>query len=157
MVTITEIATPEPTPEPDPEPEPEPDDAITSSVYVVTTTMIDQILPDTNISTFKENIATEVGYRIVNTKGEELNNTDIIGTGDQLITDTNKTYSLIVTGDLNGDGNITITDMSMMRKHYLEIESLYGVYLKSADMDHNDKISLNDVAIMRKNILKIDL
>ena len=153
VITITEIVTPEPTPDPDPEP----DDAITSSVYVVTTTMIDQIIPHTNVSTFKENIATEVGYRIVNTKGEELNNTDIIGTGDQLITDTNKTYSLIVTGDLNGDGNITITDMSMMRKHYLEIESLYGVYLKSADMDHNDKISLNDVAIMRKNILKIDL
>ena len=135
----------------------EPDDTITSSVYEVTTTTINKISPNTDVNTFKNNISTEVGYTIVNTEGEELENTDRIGTGDKLITDTNTEYMLIVTGDLNGDSDITIADMSMLRKHYLQVESLQGEYLEAADMDNNDRISLQDIAIMRKIILKIDL
>ena len=148
VITITEIETPEPTPDPD--------DTITSSVYVITQTMIDKISPNTNVNTFKNNISTEVGYTIVNAKGEELQNTQEIGTGDKLITETNKEYTLIVTGDLNGDGNVTLIDMSLLRKHYLEIESLQDEYLKAADMDNNNIISLRDIANMRKTILKID-
>ncbi len=148
VITITEIETPEPTPDPD--------DTITSSVYVITQTMIDKISPNTDVNTFKNNISTEVGYTIVNAKGEELQNTQKIGTGYKLITETNKEYTLIVTGDLNGDGNITLIDMSLLRKHYLEIESLQGEYLKAADMDNNNIISLRDIANMRKTILKID-
>ena len=148
VITITEIETPEPTPDPD--------DTITSSVYVITQTMIDKISPNTDVNTFKNNISTEVEYTIVNAKGEELQNTQKIGTGDKLITETNKEYTLIVTGDLNGDGNVTLIDMSLLRKHYLEIESLQDEYLKAADMDNNNIISLRDIANMRKTILKID-
>ena len=144
VITITEIETPEL------------DDTITSSVYVITQTMIDKISPNTDVNTFKNNISTEVGYTIVNAKGEELQNTQKIGTGDKLITETNKEYTLIVTGDLNGDGNVTLIDMSLLRKHYLEIESLQDEYLKAADMDNNNIISLRDIANMRKTILKID-
>ena len=144
VITITEIETPEL------------DDTITSSVYVITQTMIDKISPNTDVNTFKNNISTEVEYTIVNSKGEELQNTQKIGTGDKLITETNKEYTLIVTGDLNGDGNVTLIDMSLLRKHYLEIESLQDEYLKAADMDNNNIISLRDIANMRKTILKID-
>ena len=144
VITITEIETPEL------------DDTITSSVYVITQTMIDKISPNTDVNTFKNNISTEVEYTIVNSKGEELQNTQKIGTGDKLITETNKEYTLIVTGDLNGNGNVTLIDMSLLRKHYLEIESLQDEYLKAADMDNNNIISLRDIANMRKTILKID-
>ena len=85
-----------------------------------------------------------------------MQNTQEIGTGYKLITETNKEYTLIVTGDLTGDGNITLIDMSLLRKHYLEIESLQGEYLKAADMDNNNIISLRDIANMRKTILEID-
>ena len=148
VITISEIVIPEP--------EPEPDDTIISSIYEVTTTRINKISPNTDILTLKNNISTEIGYKVVNKEGEELGDTDRIGTGDKLITDTNKEYILIVTGDLNGDGNITPTDMSMIRKHYLGIENLQDEYLEAADMDNNDKISLNDISIMRKAILEID-
>ena len=144
VITITEIETPEL------------DDTITSSVYVITQTMIDKISPNTDVNTFKNNISTEVEYTIVNSKGEELQNRQKIGTGDKLIIETNKEYTLIVTGDLNGDGNVTLIDMSLLRKHYLEIESLQDEYLKAADMDNNNIISLRDIANMRKTILKID-
>ena len=147
-INITEIVIPEP--------EPEPDDTITSSVYEIDENLINRISPNTNLETFKENISTEVGYVVENMEGIELESTDVIGTGYKLITETDKQYILIVTGDLNSDGKITLTDMSILRKHYLQVESLQGEYLKAADMDNNDKISLNDISVMRKQILEIE-
>ena len=147
-INITEIVIPEP--------EPEPDDTITSSVYEIDENLINRISPNTNLETFKENISTEVGYVVENMEGIELESTDVIGTGYKLITETDKQYILIVTGDLNSDGRITLTDMSILRKHYLQVESLQGEYLKAADMDNNDKISLNDISVMRKQILEIE-
>lgn len=137
-------------------PEPEPDDTITSSVYEIDENWINRISLNTNLETFKENISTEVGYVVENMEGIELESTDVIGTGYKLITETDKQYILIVTGDLNSDGKITLTDMSILRKHYLQVESLQGEYLKAADMDNNDKISLNDISVMRKQILEIE-
>ena len=137
-------------------PEPEPDDTITSSVYEIDENWINRISLNTNLETFKENISTEIGYTVENMEGIELKRTDVIGTGYKLITETGKQYILIVTGDLNSDGKITLTDMSILRKHYLQVESLQGEYLKAADMDNNDKISLNDISVMRKQILEIE-
>ena len=146
IIEITEIVIPDP----------EPDNTITSSVYEINTTTIDRISENTNVVEFKENIVTEMGYIIVNKEDIELQDTDIIATGDKLITDDDKEYILIVTGDLNGDGKLTLTDMSLLRKHYLEVESLQDEYLEAADIDYNQKISLNDISIMRKHILGIE-
>ena len=147
-INITEIVIPDP--------DPEPDDTITSSVYEIDENWINRISLNTNLETFKENISTEIGYTVENMEGIELKRTDVIGTGYKLITETGKQYILIVTGDLNSDGKITLTDMSILRKHYLQVESLQGEYLKAADMDNNDKISLNDISVMRKQILEIE-
>lgn len=146
IIEITEIVIPDP----------EPDNTITSSVYEINTTTIDRISENTNVVEFKENIVTEMGYIIVNKEDIELQDTDIIATGDKLITDDDKEYILIVTEDLNGDGKLTLTDMSLLRKHYLEVESLQDEYLEAADIDYNQKISLNDISIMRKHILGIE-
>ena len=70
-----------------------------------------------------------------------------------MTTDTGKEYTLIVIGDLNSDGKINISDLSMLRKHYLKVELLQGEYEKAADLENNGSISLNDISIMRKVIL----
>ena len=62
---------------------------------------------------------------------------------------------MIVTGDLNGDGEVKLTDVSMIRKHYLEVETLQGIYEEAADIDNNGNISLNDISMMRKFILGV--
>ena len=104
---------------------------------------------------FKNNISTNVGYTIENLSGQEIQNTDLIGTGYTLITDTGKEYTLVVTGDLNGDGEVKITDISMIRKHYLNVETLQGVYEEAADFDGNGNITLTDISNMRKFILGV--
>ena len=148
VMNITDIVIPEPEPEPD-------DDTIDSSIYEIEENEINKIVPNTILEQFKNNISTEVAYTIKNIEGTQVKPTDIIGTGFILETATGKQYILIVTGDLNSDGKITLTDMSILRKHYLQVENLQGEYLKAGDMDNYNKISLNDISIMRKQILGI--
>ena len=62
---------------------------------------------------------------------------------------------MIVTGDLNNDGEVKLTDISIIRKHYLKVELLQGIYEEAADIDDNGTISLNDISVMRKFILGV--
>lgn len=147
VINITEIVE---------EPEPD-DDTITSSEYQIDTdpNYISKIIPETNLSEFKNNISTEIGYKVVNSSGEEIQDSDLIGTGYKLITDTNKEYTLIVTGDSNGDGNINLVDLSRIRKYHLKIITLQEEYQKAADANYDNEVNLIDLSIVRKAILKI--
>ncbi len=133
------------------------DDTITSVEYDVNmdSYYIKNIQPETELTTFKKAIFTEVGYTVFNLFGNQVLDNEMIGTGYKLITDTGKEYVLIVMGDLNGDGEIKLTDLSMIRKHYLALETLTDEYEKAADVDNNGNISLNDISLIRKMILGI--
>ena len=131
------------------------DDTIKSEDYEINieSLKITKIPQKTQASSFKDKISTEIGYRIENLQGVEIGNTDIIGTGYTLITDSGKNYKLVVTGDVNGDGQVKITDLSNAKKHYLNIETLQGIYKDAIDLDYNGTISLKDIAQMRNIIL----
>lgn len=133
------------------------DDTITSVEYDVNmdSYYIKNIQPETELTTFKKAIFTEVGYTVFNLSGNQVLDNEMIGTGYKLITDTGKEYVLIVMGDLNGDGEMKLTDLSMIRKHYLALETLTDEYEKAADVDNNGNISLNDISLIRKMILGI--
>ena len=133
------------------------DDTITSVEYDVNmdSYYIKNIQPETELTTFKKAIFTEVGYTVFNLSGNQVLDNEMIGTGYRLITDTGKEYVLIVMGDLNGDGEMKLTDLSMIRKHYLALETLTDEYEKAADVDNNGNISLNDISLIRKMILGI--
>ena len=107
------------------------------------------------MSEFKNNISTEIGYKVVNSSGEEIQDSDLIGTGYKLITDTNKEYTLIVTGDLNGDGNVTLVDLSRLKKFYLGIITLQEDYEKAGDANYDNQVSIVDISIMKKVFLGI--
>ena len=144
------------TDKPDPIPEPD-DDTITSSEYQIDTdsNYISKIIPETNLSEFKNNISTKIGYKVVNLSGEEIQDSDLIGTGYKLITDTNKKYTLIVTGDLNGDGNVTLIDLSRLKKFYLGIITLQEDYEKAGDANYDNQVSIVDISILKKVFLGI--
>ena len=58
------------------------------------------------------------------------------------------TYKLVVRGDINGDGKVTLTDISRLVFHYNEYEEyqLTDAPLKAADMNYDGKISLTDLS-----------
>ena len=55
------------------------------------------------------------------------------------------TFALVVLGDTNGDGRITITDVVAIQSHVVGKKSLEGVYELAADINLDDKITVTDV------------
>ena len=62
--------------------------------------------------------------------------------------DTGNEYTLVVRGDINCDGNITLTDLSKLILEYNETTGfrLDGVSLDGADLNCDGKITLTDVS-----------
>ncbi|MBE6852383.1 MAG: glycoside hydrolase [Ruminococcus sp.] len=57
-------------------------------------------------------------------------------------------------GDLNSDGVVDLSDLSLLSLHLLKEETLSDDILKYADVDGNESINLSDLARMRQYISK---
>lgn len=68
----------------------------------------------------------------------------LLGTGMTIVSE-GKTFALIVAGDANGDGRITITDVVSMQSHVVGKKTLDGVYALAVDLNGDGKISVTDV------------
>ena len=81
----------------------------------------------------------------------------ILKTG-QLITITTtsnetKTYTVSVTGDIDGDGKINILDLLKVQKHLVKAKSLDSVYIVAADTNNDKIVNILDLLRIQKNIL----
>ena len=124
------------------------------STYKIKESNILNISPDTKIKDFKDKFTVMEGYTIKH-ENTELTEEDAISTGDILEeTDGNK-FTLIVKGDLNCDGRLSIVDLSIERKYLLGIIEIDEVKKLSSDMNIDEETSLVDLSIMRKTILGI--
>ena len=63
------------------------------------------------------------------------------------------TYTVIVTGDTNGDGDISITDMLAVKSHILQKSTLAGIYAIAADTSGEGDISITDFIQIKAKIL----
>ncbi|MCI8621126.1 MAG: hypothetical protein HFJ50_05230 [Clostridia bacterium] len=124
---------------------------ITSSVYTIENGYISGITVGTTKAEFINNITPKEGLIFDNLKDE-----NIIKTGTTVTIGAN-TYTLIVTGDINGDGVVDVTDVSQMQSHYLETEALEGLSLKAADLNNDGEGGdITDVSMLQQIYLLID-
>ena len=59
---------------------------------------------------------------------------------------------MIIKGDVNGDGKITLEDWILVQLHSLGIITLTGDAFKAADINGDDEISLSDLTLIRRHI-----
>ena len=82
---------------------------------------------------------------------------DLVGTGMTVKimdgTTVKVSATVVVTGDINGDGKITITDMLAAKAHLLKKSALSGVYSKAADTNGDSLISITDFIQLKAHIL----
>ena len=115
-----------------------------------------RVLPETTVNTFASNINIEETYRVVNLDGKEINGEEYVTTGSKLITEDNEEYRISVIGDLNKNGTMTLADISIQRKHILDIEILENEVYQAGDLNKDGEITLNDLSKMRKVVLGIE-
>ena len=98
--------------------------------------------------------------QIRDSKGNVKANDSVIATGDVLwVLDNNgydyKSYSILIYGDVNGDGKIDLFDFAYVKKMILENTGLTGIYLEAGDAyEASEGINLFDFAVIKKYILE---
>lgn len=62
-------------------------------------------------------------------------------------------FSFIVSGDVNGDGGIDVTDLAAVKEHLLKSTPLTGIYATAGDIFGKGYISISDLIAVKKSIL----
>ncbi|MBQ9658558.1 MAG: dockerin type I repeat-containing protein, partial [Clostridia bacterium] len=62
-------------------------------------------------------------------------------------------YTLIVRGDLNGDGSLKLNDLAMAQKIFLELSEPENLKVKAADLNKDGEIDINDLSKLQKMFL----
>lgn len=89
--------------------------------------------------------------------GDLTADAELIATGTVLTSaDANQSLVAVVTGDVNGDGKITISDMLMIKTHVLGTE-LTGVAVDAGDVNGDGKLSMSDYLMVKTYLLGTDV
>lgn len=84
--------------------------------------------------------------------------TDVVGTGMtveyKIGDEVKQTLTVVVTGDVNGDGKITITDLVQINSHLLKKNELSGAHGAAADVNGDGKITITDLVQINSHLLK---
>ena len=81
---------------------------------------------------------------------------DNLATGDiiTIVSGTDKqSYTIVIKGDINGDGKINSIDLLRVQKHILKYSTLKNEYKDAADVSYDDKINSLDLLRVQKHIL----
>lgn len=126
---------------------------MTEEGYQIEKGYIKNIQPRTTVENFQKQLGFQVNYEIQR-EGQALENTELVATGDTLITQTGETYLFIVAGDIHKDGIVNIKDVVKMRTYLLERNNLDEVELMAADANVDKKpLSIKDLVRMRIMVL----
>ncbi len=117
-----------------------------SDKYIIEENLILRIAPGTTVQKFKENVETNQELIFTDKNGNTLNEDRKIATGTTIKVGEGKQYTLVVIGDTDGNGNITVTDLAQLKLHYIGKTILTDARLKAADMNGDGKITITDLA-----------
>lgn len=118
-----------------------------------------KIPPDTDYNVYIDNIVADNGYTYT-VDNKEKQGKKIIYTGSKLklYVDNNLDIELVnaVSGDLNGDGQVTSIDLLVLKRYLLNSMDLNSIYQISADINSDKKVNSNDLLRMRYHLLGIN-
>ena len=85
--------------------------------------------------------------------GDALPDGTLIFTGMTICLPSGVSYVLIVKGDVNGDGDVSVFDLSVIRSYILSGEALPAAQMEAADVDGDGDVNVFDYVRVRNCIL----
>lgn len=121
--------------------------------YLIKNDYVLNVWNNTTVNEFKNNFKIYKSYKIKR-NGVELKDDEIVATGDIIELATGLSYKIIVAGDINGDGKVTVYDLSMLRRYILKLQNFDEIELLAADINvDNNNVGVKDYSRMRIEIL----
>ncbi len=118
------------------------------------------IISKLSVGTTVQNLLSSINesrYVEIRKGNSKVDNSSLAGTGmtvcimkDTLV---KRQYTIVVTGDTNGDGKINITDMINSKALVLGKDTVKGPYAKAADVNGDGKVNITDFIRTKAHIL----
>lgn len=121
-----------------------------------------KIEPGTQALALKEAITVtgntgEITVSFKNPQGEDLADTDLVATGTVVSVLENGSekvsYTVLIYGDVNGDGQVGIADFAKLRQELLRGNLITGIYARAADVNYDNQMGIADFAKLRQYLL----
>ena len=113
-------------------------------------------MPNTTKDEFTSNIKLGTNYS-VNIETIKLEDKDLLYTGSKTSihrgSNVYADYINIVIGDIDGDAEVTSSDLLKARQHLIGTKVLGGIYLLSADIDDDAEITSSDLLRIRQHLI----
>ena len=129
---------------------------LSSGKYEVTDdNEIKNVLPNTKFDDLKDNWTGGENTIIKDKDGNTISSGNI-GTGATVTTPSGDVYTVIVKGDLNGDGKVTLTDLAQLKLHMVETTLLQEPYKSGADIDGDGSVTLTDLGKLKRVLAELE-
>jgi len=126
-------------------------DIVTSTEYIVAEDerIVRNINPGMKVTQFVQGLDAEMQFEIIDQNGNVVSETAPVATGYQIKMQNGKTYTLIVTGDLNGDGEMNDIDLLRIARYIAGLDkNLTGIYLKAANIYEDNNLA-DDIDLLK--------
>ena len=129
---------------------------ITTDAFVIRDGYLRSIAAGTTVSSLLEKL---VPTELIAIQPEGTSAETSVATGMTVTYTVNgqlvQSLSVVVTGDVNGDGTISITDLVQINNHLLKKAELSGAAAIAADVNADGVISITDLVQINNHLLKI--
>lgn len=124
---------------------------LSSDEYTIAGQFITGVKADTSVSAFISKFHNSVGN--VNVLGAA--NDDVLKTGMTVKhTISQEECKIIVSGDVNGDGLITVSDINYLSDHIIDLKKITdNVMFMAADVNSSNTVTIVDLINIRRMIL----
>lgn len=131
------------------------DPTFSSELYKINETHITQVPAGTSKQVFLTNFRVEGGTARFTHEQASVKTGDIIEILDNA-GEVRYTYTIIVNGDINCDGKLTLVDIARMQRFYLKLDQPSGNASLASDMNGDGKFTLTDIALVQRKLLRLD-
>lgn len=133
---------------------------LTSKAHNIGVNTITGLSTNLSVEKFLSNLSVTNGTVRLNSAGSRKTS-GIVATGDrlQLINAAGavaKEYSLVIYGDVDGDGVINLDDLFDIHRHILRLSTLKEPYSTAANVNGDGNINLDDLFDIHRHILRIE-